>query len=114
MNEFNMILNKFVKETGIRKDKAIVYHEMFVNSYDQNVMMIEQNITDKDYLLKQLHQLKGSAFNLRLDNLGCLILSMEQYVREQNIDMFIETIKDSNDEINKLKIQIDEYRRLLS
>lgn len=110
MNEFNLILKKFTSETGIRKDKAFLFYDMFVDSYDQNVKEIEQNIKDKNYLLKLLHQIKGSAVNLRLDNIVRLILIMEQYVREQNVEMLIETVKASVDEVNKLKIQIDEYK----
>jgi HPt (histidine-containing phosphotransfer) domain-containing protein len=113
MSTFEIIINKMIKETCISKDKAIEFYELFLNSYSKAVMAIELTLSNEDYLLKLFHKLKGSAFNLRLDDLGKMISAMEQRVKEGNFKKCYEIIEASLDIINEFEIGLNEYKGLM-
>lgn len=112
MNDFEKILIKISNETGISKKKAIVYYELFYNSYIQAQDMIRKSLLeeDKTYLLKTLHQLRGSAANLRLESISGMISLMEKDVKELNFIKCKENFDASINIINEIKKQMDEYK----
>lgn len=114
MSDFDTIINKMITETGISKNKAMVYYEMFFDSYFQKQDMIDSLIKKQESkeLLKNFHQLKGAAVNLRFDDLGFIISEMEGYIREGNFVKCCEAIQTFLYELNNLKKQMDETKRL--